>query len=232
MDSPAMSIHLAAKNGDHTEVERYLKSGLNIDEKVSDPDQSIYGWTALHFAAHAGQLQIATMLLAAGANPNAQEDKDDQTPLFFAIERKDLEMIRTLLQTKANVNLQRLDGDSVLIQAASEGYAEVVELLLKSGADLDLRDNLGWTAIVWAATKGFDQIVKLLIDHKISEQSIESDGDRTALLIAASVGNTDITRLLLKSNYDPSSDSYQMALQAAAINGHYEIVSILNHKQN
>jgi ankyrin repeat protein len=222
-----MSLQLAARDGNATLLKRFLADGVEIDEKVTSLEDKAYGWTALHFAVNAGHIEIVRSLLSSGANPQIQEDKDDRTPLLMAAAKGDIESVKLLLEYKALVDVQQLDGDTPLICAASEGYPSIVKLLLLSGADAHIKDNLGWTALIWAATNGNEAVVELLIDDQLSSNESESEEDRTALLISASIGNTEIAKLLLRNKYDPKLPSYQKAMMAAATNGHFEIVELL-----
>eukprot|EP01126_Amoeba_proteus_P038588 TRINITY_DN4032_c0_g1_i8.p1 TRINITY_DN4032_c0_g1~~TRINITY_DN4032_c0_g1_i8.p1 ORF type:complete len:519 (-),score=152.68 TRINITY_DN4032_c0_g1_i8:209-1765(-) len=75
------AIHMAAIGG-HTTVLKYL-----LHQKGADPDapeQAKMKNTALHLAADANQGEACSVLIAAGANINAQNDKGD-TPLSHAL---------------------------------------------------------------------------------------------------------------------------------------------------
>jgi ankyrin repeat protein len=233
MENARMSLHQAIKKGDLSQVKALLESGTvqNINQKSSESADKVVGWTALHYAVHTGNLDIVRCLLDAGVDINAQEDKDDRTALIMAVSRKDLACIKLLISYKANINLQQLDGDTPLIRAASEGFAEIVKMLIEAGADVHLTDNLGWSALIWASTNGFGEVVQLLINKKIAMHEKEMVEDRTALLIAASVGNTEIARLLLHEKNDGTATTFQRAMMAAATNGHFEIVNLLRKNE-
>ena len=53
------------------------------------------GWTPLHFSVHDGRREIAGFLLQNGADPNAR-DEEDRTPLAYATEKGDSDMIDML----------------------------------------------------------------------------------------------------------------------------------------
>lgn len=224
-----MKLYDAVKKGDVSKLKHTLSDLPRnaINKKYDLSGELRFGWTALHIAVANNDLEIARHLLEAGADANVQEDKDDQTPLIIASGLGYIALVELLISHKANVNLQQLDGDTPLIKAASEGFTEIVALLLKNGADVHLTDNLGWTALVWAATNGHKDIVRMLIESHNLSLGEETSADRTALLIAASLGNTEITKLLLQGKYNGSSPNVQKAMMAAATNGHFDIVTLL-----
>lgn len=66
ISSSSSSIHELAGQGNAAAVQACIDSGTAVDSR---DDQ---GCTALHFAADRGQMQMLQLLLAAGANINAQ----------------------------------------------------------------------------------------------------------------------------------------------------------------
>ncbi|XP_042864394.1 M-phase phosphoprotein 8-like [Penaeus japonicus] len=58
------------------------------------------------------------------------------------------------------VDLQNLNGSSLLLSTASGGVVASVRLLLAAGAYVNLRDNNGWTPLIWAARNNHSDVVK------------------------------------------------------------------------
>jgi ankyrin repeat protein len=54
-----------------------------IDSKANVDNMDSNGWTALHHAAHNGDLESASTLIQSGANVNAYSNQQ-KTPLHFA----------------------------------------------------------------------------------------------------------------------------------------------------
>ncbi|MEC5030653.1 MAG: ankyrin repeat domain-containing protein [Oscillatoria sp. PMC 1051.18] len=73
------------------------------------------------------------------------------TPLIIAVESKETQIVKLLLEAGANPNLSEKDtGGTPLIYAAITGSLEIINLLLKFGADRNIRDNYNETALMKA----------------------------------------------------------------------------------
>ena len=134
---------MAAAN-DAAAVRKLVGSGHNANE---EDDQ---GRTGLTIAAMNGNLQIAAILIKAGAHIDLK-DKLGNTPLHYAAERNHVELAQLLLDLGAAVDPQNRNGMTPLMLAASHGNADIVRALLAKGADPRLTDFTGRDAIGWAA---------------------------------------------------------------------------------
>lgn len=110
------------------------------------------------------------------------------TPLWKAILRRDMDLIKHLLVDGADANAIALTGLSPIGWAAMEGEADLVKILLNFHADVEAGF---YTPLFLAAKHGKLKIVKLLLDHGADIDSCDDRG-RTPLSIAASAGNEAI----------------------------------------
>ena len=95
---------------------------LPVDAKDSS------GWTALHYAADKGCVEIAMMLLDEGSNVNAK-DEAKRTPLHLAANAGDVAMVELLVKRGAARHFQNVAGWTAL-RYAEEGKHEAVIPLL------------------------------------------------------------------------------------------------------
>lgn len=62
-----------------------------------------------------------------------------------------LDIVRILIQRKANINATSRNGSTALMFASGNGHFEVVQDLLKQKAHVNAKDYLGRTALIFAS---------------------------------------------------------------------------------
>ena len=121
------------------------------------------GWTPIMYAALYGDAEAVRLLLAHGANPNAQNDGGG-TALMYAIE--DAEKTRLLLDRGADANARSGEGRTALLIAVGRaGSNAVVKLLLEKGASASVRLPDGRGALPLAVAARDASLLQLLLDH-------------------------------------------------------------------
>src|SRR6516162_4482036 len=113
------------------------------------------GDTALHLAAAGYRVEIARLLLAAGADANAAANHRQSGPLHYAADgyvngpvwdaKRQVKMIRCLLDAGADVNAQDKNGATPLHRAVRTRCAAAVRCLLDAGGDPTKRNKPGST---------------------------------------------------------------------------------------
>ncbi|GET92422.1 hypothetical protein, conserved [Leishmania tarentolae] len=91
--------------------------------------------TALHVAARCGYVDVLSCLLAAGADLNTRNARQE-TPLFVAAQAGRHEAVYLLLEADANASLANEDGKTPLYIASEKEYKHVVILFKAARADL------------------------------------------------------------------------------------------------
>lgn len=88
-------------------VRELLALGAPVDERVRKlMGESASTATPLHLAAEGGHVDVATLLLEAGADPDARAADTDQTPLHRAVVGRHAGMVRLLLARGADPSIE------------------------------------------------------------------------------------------------------------------------------
>lgn len=115
---------------------------------ADDPElvarRSADGFTALHYACFFGGPGAAAVLLAAGADPEAEADNPSRVrPLHSAAAAREVECARLLLEAGADPDARQTGGFTALQAAAQHDDDALAGLLLRHGADSALRNDNG-----------------------------------------------------------------------------------------
>jgi len=170
-------LMFAAREGDLESAKMLIAAGAQIDVRGGD------GKDALGLAIFNGGYDVASFLIDQHANVN-QADAQRFTPLFWAVDRRNMEtapnfpwvvtadplpLIKKLLDAGADVNFlvnntpraRMRDGSprivfaTALMRAAFSGDIELVKLLLAHGADTKIISKDSETVLMAACGTGF-----------------------------------------------------------------------------
>ncbi|MBV9216719.1 MAG: ankyrin repeat domain-containing protein [Acidobacteria bacterium] len=181
-------IHVGVYDGQEPRVD------VNLD--VAVPEFALGGVigsieyrTPLAQAVADDDLDKVRDLLAHGENVNGKDENyDNITPLFIAVENGSVEMVKLLLGFGAKVNARNKDKQTPLMYLDRDATPELVEVLLRAGAKVNAVDKDGNSPLIRAAADCDPEIVKALLDAGADVKAVNGEG-RTALLEAA---NSDI----------------------------------------
>jgi ankyrin repeat protein len=157
LDAP---VAKAAMRGDAAEVRALIELGEDVNAALGD------GMTALHWSAERGDSDIASILLAAGAQVESTTRLGAYRPLHLAAGGGHESVLRELLRAGAKPNPGTTTGDvTPLHMAAASGSAPLVAVLLEYGAEVDRRETAwGQTPLMFAAALGRVQTIRALLD--------------------------------------------------------------------
>ena len=137
----------AAMKNDTETVRSLIKQAVDVNAAQGD------GMTALHYAALNGNLEMARMLISAGANLKAATRLGSYSPLFMAAKNGNTTVVDALLKAGADAKAAGTTGLDALMMAATSGDAESIRLLIQRGADPNAREaERGQTALGYAAS--------------------------------------------------------------------------------
>ena len=157
-------------------------------------------------AARRGDVTAVRSALSDGANPNAAEG-DGLTALHIAAEQGNAQIVRILIDARANVEAKTKLGEYTPLHLAAEGaHASVVRVLLEAGADeMAITTNTGVTPLHLAAKAlNGEGVVRELLRHGAPVNAREASAGQTPLMFAASYGRAATIRELLKGSADPA----------------------------
>ncbi|KAK2499168.1 hypothetical protein MC885_012100 [Smutsia gigantea] len=126
-------LHLAARGGHDRLLSillKHKKAALLIDLPNGE------GLNATHIATMSNSMPCLLLLVAAGADVNAQERKSGRTALHLAVEHDNISLAGCLLlEGDAHVDSTTYDGTTPLHIAAGRGSTRLAALLKAAGAD-------------------------------------------------------------------------------------------------
>ena len=196
------SFLYAASIGNLDTVSKKIRQEIDIDSMNEE------GKTALMLASMKGHTDIAKLLLTNGASVE-KKDKNQWSPLMWAIYGGSIEMIKLLLRenNQAQVGLCNSMGYSALFIACEWNNIDAAKLLLKKGAPVDLLNNKGMSPLMDACLHARTEIIKLLLEYDADVnlknkkgQSARSFARHDEIISLLPEGTVDINKILLINN--------------------------------
>ena len=223
------SLHLAAFGG-HLEVVRSL---LELEADVDSLNgQGLTPSQRALDGRHKEYVDVVWLLLNHGADVKHVKvhEKSGNTLLHFAASEGHLEVARTLLEQKADVDSLNGEGLAPLHRASEgrhEGCLDIVRLLLYHGANVNVHDNDRNTPLHFAASYGHLEVARVLLEHK-ADVNILNMGGLTPLHHTFKRERGDIAWLLLNHGADVKGhdESGNTLLHLAALTGDLELARI------
>ncbi len=158
-------LYVAARKGDVRAVD-ILLDHKKVRETINEYKTYQEGYTPLMAAALHNHPQIIEKLYALGGDVNAQ-DNQNRHSLFIAAEAGQLDAVRTLLKTGADVSKSQMctaNKSSIVHWVTGKNYADILLLLHRSGVDLNARDGSGQTALYKACDNLDHDKIKALLE--------------------------------------------------------------------
>jgi len=178
-------IYNAIILGDADEAANFIcNNPLAIDN--ADSDQ---GWTPLHCAAIAGNVEIAKFLIDQGAEPD-KKDFWGLTPLFWAIRSGSGELVKLLLESGSDIHIKDSQGFTPIRWAEQMHDREVLKIINAHAGKFDI-----WSLV----KKGeYESVKTMLKKNPMLVNSKDTDG-RTPLHMAVAGDLKGMSDILVSS---------------------------------
>ena len=154
------ALHYACEEGHIAIAAALIRNGADINARRYLGETVLMTACAARPGTHGFQrpdLDTARLILKAGADVNLGG------PLFRAAFCNHVDVVRLLLEFRAEVDRRDASGKTPLIAASEEGHDEVVRVLLDAGAAVDASEETGRRALYYACSTGHASTARLLL---------------------------------------------------------------------
>ena len=166
---------LAVQDDNVSEVIALISRGKRVNAK----DRGYDGNSPLHVAVENGNLEIAQILLSAGAKIDSKNSQK-RTPLMMLDEDATPELVNLLLGYGAKIDAADKKKNTALILASAYAGKDVIQILISAGANVNAVNKQGETALMNAAENDETEIIQLLLGAGADANARNRDG-KTAL---------------------------------------------------
>ncbi|UCE24639.1 MAG: ankyrin repeat domain-containing protein [Candidatus Zixiibacteriota bacterium] len=187
----------AAEDGHVEAVRLLIQRGADVNAANDENEIPLHNVSFLIYQGlDTAAVNIATQMLAAGADPNAR-DQWQMTPLHRAARTECFDLVRLLVDHGANTNAVNDNGTTPFLRSVIGGKADFVELMLGAGGDPNIKESHEQTnSLHTAVIKGQKDIVEMILPHMSDINETDRLGN-TPLYYAAKYGHKQITETLL-----------------------------------
>lgn len=168
----------------------FRETQLGIKEMLLKAGAKHYGRTDLMDAVCAGEFEKTRELVARGADVN-ERAANGEGALSCAVSHPDI--LKWLLQHKAQVNIRNYRGETPLIWALDSGQAHGALVLLAYGANPNAKAFYGETALMRALQ--YPDLVRALLQRGANPRPVNNEG-KSALDQARRMGRPEVVALL------------------------------------
>ena len=162
------------------------------------------GYTALHFVAEHGLLDVAKFIIDKVEDKNPF-DSNKMTPLHYAAKRDDIAVYKIFMSNTEDKMPENFWGWTPCHIAAVKGNLKVFELIIEHLMDKNPPTtngrNIGITPLHLAAQEGHVSLCRLILKFAI-EKNPQKEDSITPLHTAAYCGHLEVCKILIEEALD------------------------------
>jgi hypothetical protein len=163
-------LMIAAWRGDIPMMELFVQHGADVNRENRFHEQAVM------LAAWKGQREAAGWLVLHGARVN--REGNEWSALHYATFAGHTDIVRFLLESKADVNARSTNGSTVLMMAAREGREKIAGLLIEHGALRTVTNDWGEDALTWAMRNGNLTVARMITTAEEFAQAAVQPADK------------------------------------------------------
>lgn len=134
------------------------------------------GWNELHKAVYEQNISKVTQIIKSQKIGIDSKSKAELSPLHMAVKQRDLEIVKFLVESGADVNIQDGSGFSPLYYAVVQNLFDISKYLLKHEANPNLQNNIGNAPLHQIAFKGKFELMDLLLENGANPNLTNNNG--------------------------------------------------------
>ncbi len=212
-------------------IKLFYEYGSRIDI-LDNEDRSI-----LYICIKYGYDEILKFLIekntdSIGINILDIKDKLHKIPLHYAIQKKNINIIKLMLEAGSNTNVYEQNGYNALHLAIYTRNYDICKEVIKYIGNINARCNTGETALHISTNLRLYEISKLLIDNNININITDTVHEFSVLHYICSTNQIELLKYILsKKNINSNINTQDIfgntCLHYAIIEQNYGIVSLL-----
>ena len=218
------AVHCAAEKGNLDVLKLLHSNGANIDQVTIGDMNSI-----MSASQGTGSCETVRWLVGQGVDVN-HSDKDGFTAVHYAAEKDNLDVLKLLHNSGANIHQVNRNGIISLMSASlGTGSCDTVRWLLEQGVDVNHSNKDGFTAVHYAAEKGNLDVLKLLHSKRANITQVSSEGINAIMSVSLSNGDCVTAKWLIDHGLEKSqcTNNGVTAIHFAARMNHISLLKLL-----
>ena len=149
------------KNNEEIEKQKQQETPKN-GEEIEKPKDFI---SDIFSAISKGATSSVRYILFKEPNSVNSRNQYSRTPLHFAVENENVEIVKLLIDAGSDVNSKAVNSITPMFSAVASGNLEIAELLIEKGADLNARNLQNDTLLHLSIKQGNQEMLELLVKN-------------------------------------------------------------------